>query len=161
MMDTIGFHNSLEVAMCIDFNSYLHNDILTKVDRATMSVSLEGREPLLDHRLAAYAAQIPSEFKTDGVTGKKILKDIVHDYVPKEMMDRPKAGFSLPIYAWLRGDLSYLMEEYLSKEALKESGLFNVEFLLDEVEKFKKNKLHYSNVIWYMLMFQMWYKRWM
>ncbi|WP_158860032.1 asparagine synthase (glutamine-hydrolyzing) [Lunatibacter salilacus] len=161
MIETSGFHNSSEIAMCIDFNSYLPNDILTKVDRATMSVSLEGREPLLDHRLAAYAAQIPLEFKTDGNSGKKILKDIVHDYIPKEMMDRPKAGFSLPIYSWLRGDLAYLIEEYLSKEALAASGLFDVEFLFGEVEKFKKRKLHYSPMIWYLLMFQMWYKKWM
>lgn len=161
LIDTNGFQHALEVAMCIDFISYLPNDILTKVDRATMSVSLEGREPLLDHRLAAYAAQIPLEHKTDGISGKKILKDIVHDYVPTSMMDRPKAGFSLPIYSWLRGDLSYLVEEYLSEEALNASGLLNVTFLLKEVEKFKQNKLHYSPVIWYLLMFQMWYKRWM
>ncbi|RZS98461.1 asparagine synthase (glutamine-hydrolyzing) [Cecembia calidifontis] len=160
IIDANGFQNPLEVAMCIDFNSYLPNDILTKVDRATMSVSLEGREPLLDHRLAAYAAQIPLEYKIDGVSGKKILKDIVHDYVPKAMMDRPKTGFSLPIYSWLRGDLSYLVDEYLSEEALNASGLFNVTFLLKEVEKFKQNKLHYSPVIWYLLMFQMWYKKW-
>jgi asparagine synthase (glutamine-hydrolysing) len=158
---TNGFQHPLEVAMCIDFNSYLPNDILTKVDRATMSVSLEGREPLLDHRLAAYVAQIPLEYKIDGMSGKKILKDIVHDYVPKEMMDRPKSGFSLPIYSWLRGDLSYLVDEYLSEESFKVSGLFNVTFLLNEVEKFKQNKLHYSPVIWYLLMFQMWYKKWM
>lgn len=161
LIDKNGFQHALEVAMCIDFNSYLPNDILTKVDRATMSVSLEGREPLLDHRLAAYVAQIPIEYKTDGISGKKILKDIVHDFVPKEMMDRPKAGFTLPIYTWLRGDLAYLLEEYLSKEALNNSGLFNAAFVLKEVEKFKQNKLHYSPVIWYLLMFQMWYKRWM
>ncbi len=160
LIETNGFQHPLEVAMCIDFNSYLPNDILTKVDRATMSVSLEGREPLLDHRLAAYSAQIPVEYKTDGMSGKKILKDIVHDYVPKAMMDRPKAGFSLPIYSWLRGDLSYLVEEYLSEEALKSSGLFNVKFLLNEVEKFKQNKLYYKPIIWYLLMFQMWYKKW-
>lgn len=161
LIETNGFQHPLEVAMCIDFNSYLPNDILTKVDRATMSVSLEGREPLLDHRLAAYAAQIPSEFKTDGQSGKKILKEIVHDFVPKEMMDRPKAGFTLPIYTWLRGDLAYLLEEYLSKEALSESGLLNVQFVLGEVEKFKSNKLHYNPLIWYLLMFQMWWMRWM
>ncbi len=160
-INTNGFKYPLEVAMCIDFNSYLPNDILTKVDRATMSVSLEGREPLLDHRLAAYVAQIPLEYKTDGVSGKKILKDIVHDYVPKKLMDRPKAGFTLPIYTWLRGDLSYLLEEYLSKKALSESGLLNVDFLLHEIEKFKNRKIHYSPIIWYLLMFQMWWKNWM
>lgn len=109
---------------------------------------------------AANMAQIPIEFKSDSKSGKKILKDIVHDYVPKEMMDRPKAGFSLPIYSWLRGDLAYLVDEYLSKEALAQSGLFNIDFLLREIEKFKKRKLHYSPVIWYLLMFQMWYKEW-
>lgn len=160
-IDTCGFQHPLEVAMCIDFNSYLSSDILTKVDRATMSVSLEGREPLLDHRLAAYAAQIPIEYKTDGVSGKKILKDIVHDYLPQKMMDRAKAGFSLPIYSWLRGDLSYLVDEYLSEEALSISGIFNVKFLLIEIEKFKQQKLHYSPLIWYLLMFQLWYKKWM
>jgi asparagine synthase (glutamine-hydrolysing) len=67
----------------------------------------------------------------------------------------------LPIYSWLRGDLSYLVDEYLSEEALNTSGLFNVKFLLNEVEKFKQNKLHYSPVIWYLLMFQVWYKKWM
>jgi asparagine synthase (glutamine-hydrolysing) len=139
----------------------LRDNDLVKVDRATMSVSLEGREPLLDHRLATYAAQLPLEYKTDGVAGKRILKDIVHDYVPKEMMDRPKSGFSLPIYSWLRGDLSYLIDEHLSEQALGASGIFNVKFLLEEVEKFKQDKLHYSPLIWYLLMFQMWYKRWM
>lgn len=158
--DLSGISSNLEVLLAIDFNSYLHNDILTKVDRASMSVSLEGREPLLDHRIAEFAAQLPLDFKFDGTLGKKILKDIVHDMVPKDMMDRPKAGFSLPIYSWLRGDLSYLLDEYLSKEALSLSGLFNVDFVFQEVEKFKLNKLHYSPIIWYLLMFQMWYKKW-
>lgn len=156
-----GFQNPIEVAMYVDFNSYLPNDILTKVDRSTMAVSLEGREPLLDHRLAAYVAQIPFEFKSNGKSGKMILKDIVHDYIPKEMMDRPKTGFSLPIYSWLRGDLSYLIDQYLSREALSWSGIFDVDFISDEVKKFKENKLHYVTLIWYILMFQMWWKRWM
>jgi asparagine synthase (glutamine-hydrolysing) len=160
-IQTDGFHNGIEVAMAIDYNVYLQNDILTKVDRATMSVSLEGREPLLDHRLVEFVAQLPLEYKFNGITQKRIFKDIVHDYIPKEMMDRPKVGFSLPIYDWLRGDLSNLVDEYLSKDSLKWSGLFNDEFIMMEVSKFKRKKLHYSPIIWYLLMFQMWYKRWM
>jgi asparagine synthase (glutamine-hydrolysing) len=160
-IDTTGFHCSTDVAMAIDYNAYLQNDILTKVDRATMSVSLEGREPLLDHRLLEFAAQLPVAFKYDGISQKRILKDIVHEYIPKEMMDRPKTGFSLPIYDWLRKDLSYLVDEYLSKEALKWSGLFNEDFISLEVMKFRTNKLHYVPLIWYLLMFQMWYKKWM
>lgn len=159
--DFANFANPLEVAMLMDFESYLPNDILTKVDRATMSVSLEGREPLLDHRLVAYAAQIPIKYKTNGEDGKLILKDIVHDYVPKEMMERPKTGFSLPIYKWLREDLSYLLDEYLSENAIKASGLFNAETVLEEVQEFKNKKLHYTPIIWNLLMFQMWYFKWM
>jgi asparagine synthase (glutamine-hydrolysing) len=154
------YSSPVEVAMFIDYYSYLPNDILTKVDRATMSVSLEGREPLLDHRLAEFVAQLPVEFKLDDSVSKKILKDIVHDLVPEQLMNRPKTGFTLPIYAWLRGDLSYLIDDFLSKEALSISGLFDVDFLVKEIDRFKRNKLHYSPIIWYLLMFQMWYYKW-
>ncbi len=160
-IDTAGFHDPLEVALAVDYQSYLQNDILTKVDRATMSVSLEGRVPLVDHRLLQFAARLPLSYKYDGVTQKRILKDIVYDYLPREMMNRSKSGFSLPIYSWLRGDLSYLIDEYLNKEELSTSGLLNTPFLLKQVELFKNNKLHYAPLIWKLLMFQMWYKRWM
>jgi asparagine synthase (glutamine-hydrolysing) len=151
-----------EIALAIDYKSYLQNDILTKVDRATMSVSLEGREPLLDHSIIEYVARLPFDYKyAGGENGKRILKDIVYQYVPKAMMDRPKSGFSLPIYDWLLGDLDYLLDEYLSKEALSWSGVFNVDFVYGQVTLFKKKKMHYSPIIWYLLMFQMWWKQWM
>ncbi len=156
-----GFANPTEVCMAIDYNNYLQNDILTKVDRATMSVSLEGREPLLDHRLLEFAARLPLSYKWDGHTQKKILKDIVHSYVPEKMMDRPKTGFTIPIYDWLRSDLSYLVEEYLSKESLSWSGLFHVPWVEKQVAAFRNNKLHYQPLIWKLLMFQMWYAKWM
>ena len=160
-LDTNGFHHEIEVAMAIDYQSYLQNDILTKVDRATMSVSLEGRDPLVDHRLLEFAAQIPFEYKYDGISTKRILKDIVHEYVPAEMMNRPKTGFTLPISNWLRSDLSYLLDEYLNEKRLLESNLFNTEFLLNQIDLFKKKKLHYVPFIWKLLMFHMWYDRWM
>jgi asparagine synthase (glutamine-hydrolysing) len=159
--DVSGYWEPLDIALSTDYQMYLQNDILTKVDRATMSVSIEGREPLVDHRILEFAAQLPLEYKWDGITGKKILKDIVHDYVPKSMMDRPKTGFSLPIYSWLRGDLSFLIDEYLSPEALNQSGLFNVPWVTKQVNLFKSNKLHYQPFIWKLLMFQMWYEKWM
>ncbi len=155
------FSHEVELAMAIDYTKYLPYDILTKVDRATMSVSLEGREPLLDHRIIEFAAQLPMEYKYDKTSGKKILKDIVHEYIPKPMMDRPKAGFSLPIYDWLRGDLSYLLDEYLNEDRLKESGLFNVAFVSKQVALFKRNNMHYQPLIWKLLMFQMWWNEWM
>lgn len=159
--EILSIKNNLEIPLIIDYESYLQNDILTKVDRATMSVSIEGREPLLDHRIAEFAAQLPFSYKWQNGVGKRILKDIVHDYVPKEMMDRPKTGFSLPIYDWLRGDLSYLIDEHLSLTALKKSGLFNETWVAQQVELFKENKLHYQPFIWKLLMFQMWYEKWM
>ena len=158
---TNGIVNELERVLAIDYKTYLQNDILTKVDRATMSVSLEGREPLLDHRLIEFVAPLPFEYKYDGLTTKRILKDIVHDYVPKEMMNRPKAGFSLPIFTWLAGELSFLLDEYLNDDAVAETGLFNVSFVSKQVRLFKQGKLHYKPFIWKLLMFQMWYKRWM
>lgn len=161
-LDYNGFDQPLEVAMAADYKSYLNNDILTKVDRATMSISLEGREPLLDHRIVEFAARLPLSYKYSGGNyGKRILKDIVHDYIPKEMMDRPKSGFSLPIYSWLRGDLGYLLDEYLSEEALTKPGIWNVKFVSRQVALFRCGKLHYTPLIWYMLMFQMWWKKWM
>ena len=125
-----------------------------------MSVSLEGREPFLDHRIIELAARLPYHYKAKHNIGKYILKDIVHEYVPRSLMDRPKMGFSLPIYNWLRTDLGYLLDEYLSDEALKTSGLFNAQYLSIQVEKFKNGKLHHVVLIWYLLMFQMWYKKW-
>lgn len=157
-----GMFSQLEVAMAVDYKGYLQDDILTKVDRATMSVSLEGREPLLDHRIVEFAAQLPFEYKLNNLNnGKRILKEIVHEYVPKEMLNRPKAGFSLPIYSWLRNELSYLVEEYLNKQEIEKSGLFNSDFVLKRVHEFKRGKLHYTPFIWKILMFQMWYRHWM
>jgi len=155
-----GFENATEVCMAIDYQNYLQNDILTKVDRATMSVSLEGREPLLDHRLIEFAARLPLSYKWDGQVQKKILRDIVHEYVPKEMMNQAKNGFSVPIYDWLRGDLSYLIDQYLCPEALNWSGLFNVPWVKNQVVAFRNYKLHYQPLLWKLLMFQMWYAKW-
>lgn len=156
-----GYANEIETILAIDYQMYLQDDILTKVDRATMSVSLEGREPLLDHRIIEFAAQLPVDYKLSSTTGKHILKDIVHKYVPKELLDRPKAGFSLPIYYWLRDDLIYLVDEFLCEKAIAESGFLNAKFVAKLVGLFKMNKLYYKTIIWKLLMFQMWYFRWM
>ena len=160
-IDVEGFKHEAEIAMAVDYQSYLPNDILTKVDRATMSVSLEGRDPLVDHRLLEFVARLPFSYKYDGIKTKRLLKDIVHEYIPQTMIDRPKTGFSLPIYSWLRDDLSYLLDEYLNEKALAVSGLIHESFAARQVALFRKNKLHYSPLIWKLLMFQMWYKKWM
>lgn len=154
------FYSNIELAMATDFIYYLPDDILTKVDRATMSVGLEGREPLLDHRLIEYVSQLPLAYKFDGHIQKKILKDILYGYVPKDMMNRPKRGFSVPVFHWLANDLAYLVDEYLSYDRLKESDVFNTEYVFSLVEKFKRGEFYYKPFIWRLLVFQMWHERW-
>ncbi len=152
--------SDLENVLLTDYLNYLPNDILTKVDRATMSVSLEGREPLLDHRIFEFTAMLPLDFKFKNGNGKLVLKDILHDFVPNKIMDRPKSGFSVPLKYWLKNDLSFLLSEYLSIEALEQSCIFNKNFIVQQLELFRQDKLHYFPLIWKLLMFQMWFKQW-
>ena len=151
---------TLSIALSLDYKMYLQNDILTKVDRATMSISLEGREPFLDHRIIEFVAQLPSEYKY-GSTQKKILKDIVHKYVPIEMMNRPKLGFEMPVLEWLRGELSYLLDDYLSEESITQSGIFDASYIQRIKTKFLNGKENDPFLIWKIIQFQMWYRRWM
>ncbi len=160
-VDPNQYHHFIEMACDIDFKAYLQNDILVKVDRATMSASLEGREPMIDHRILEFAAQLPLRFKYGGNTQKRILKDIVHEYIPQDLMNRPKAGFSLPINKWLQGDLNYYLDEYLSERTLTKSGIFNEKFLCEKIKLFRENQLYPKNFVWKLLMFQMWYERWL
>ena len=153
--------NELDKMLAVDYKTYMPDDILVKVDRAGMSISLEGREPLLDHRLIEFAAQLPTHFKINGSNKKYLLRQIVHDYVPKEMMDRPKMGFGVPVFTWLRNDLKYYADEYMSDVAFARHGLFKKEGLQHIINRFYKGDRNYNNIFWYLLMFQLWYKKWM
>jgi len=156
----VNLTDNLSIALATDYKMYLQNDILVKVDRATMSVALEGREPFLDHRIIEYVAQLPDEYKY-GKVQKRILKDIVYKYVPKSLLDRPKAGFSLPIDSWLKNELSYLMDDYLSNSAITQSGFFKTTYVQKLRKDFVAGKMHDTSIIWRLLQFQMWYIRWM
>ncbi|MBS1742107.1 MAG: asparagine synthase (glutamine-hydrolyzing) [Bacteroidetes bacterium] len=151
----------LDKLLAIDYKTYLPDDILVKVDRAGMSTSLEGREPLLDHRVIEFAAQLPEQFKLKGKNKKHLLKEIVHDYVPKEIMERPKMGFGVPVFNWLRNELRYYADEYMSDAAFAQHGLFRKEATDHIMQQFYKGDRNYNSLFWYLLMFQMWYKRWM
>lgn len=154
-----GQNDFLNKLLAVDYKTYMVDDVLTKVDRTTMAVSLEGREPLLDHKIIEFAAQLPSTYKLRDGVSKSILKDIVHQYVPKSMMDRPKQGFGVPIDKWLAGEMNWLIEEFLSKRKLVESDVFNIE----EVNQLKKSFLENPNctqsakLIWNIICFQMWF----
>ncbi len=156
-----AFYDPLSFMMAVDYQTYLVDDILQKVDRATMSVSLEGREPFLDQHIIEWAAQLPQEFKYHKGQKKYILKQIVHQYIPKEIMERPKMGFGIPIENWLAKELRPLVEEFLSREALAAHDLFNIEEVQDMVRRFFNGQKEKHLKIWYLLMFQMWYKQWM
>lgn len=145
------------------FNSFsgsLKDYLLVKVDRATMSVALEGREPLLDHRLIEFATQLPFDFKFDGKSLKRIVRDIVFKHVPKNLLDRPKTGFDLPIYKWLRGELSHMLEDLLDDDKFFEVAGLKREEVARRVRKFRDNELPYQDIIWRIIVLRLWFNRW-
>jgi asparagine synthase (glutamine-hydrolysing) len=151
----------LSYMMAIDYQTYLVDDILQKVDRATMTASLEGREPFLDHRVIEYAAQLPDDFKYHKGTKKYILREIVHDFIPKEKMDRPKMGFAIPLSSWMQNELRDMVEDYINEKNIREQGIFNWTAVNRLKTNFFAGKTEYDFKLWYLLMFQMWYERWM
>lgn len=153
--------DSLKDMLAYDYETYLLNDILVKVDRATMRYSLEGREPLLDHRLVEFAANLPNDFKIRNGVKKYILKDIVHEYLPKEMMERPKMGFAAPVDSWLKNNLKDKLNYYLSETYINQQNIFSYEGVQKIKDDFLQNKNKYALKLWYILVFQMWYDKWM
>ena len=147
--------------MAIDYQTYLVDDIMQKVDRATMTHSLEGREPFLDHRVIEWAAQLQTSYKYHKGITKYILKEIAHRYIPKDMMERPKMGFGVPVNNWLVNELRPLVDHYLSAEYLAKQGIFNTQYVVDLKAAFYKGKKEKAEKIWYLLMFQLWFEQWM
>jgi asparagine synthase (glutamine-hydrolysing) len=125
-----------------------------------MTASLEGREPFMDQHIIEWAAQLPDNFKYHNGIKKYILKEIVHDYVPKSLMDRPKMGFAIPIADWLRNDLRDLLESYLSEDRIRKEGLLNWDYVAELKTKFIQGRKEYDLKIWYLLMFEMWMEKW-
>lgn len=151
----------LAYMMAIDYQTYLIDDILQKVDRSTMSQSLEGREPFLDHRIIEFAARLPDEYKYKDGIKKRILRDIVYKRVPQKLLDRPKMGFAIPIGKWLLTDLKKIVDEYISEEVIVKQGIFEWKEIDDLKRRFYGGRKEYDAKIWYLLMFQMWYAKWM
>ncbi len=136
----------VERMMHLDQITYLPDDILAKVDRASMAASLEAREPLLDHRVIEFAWSLPLEYKVRGGTGKRILRTVLDRYVPRELIDRPKMGFKVPIDSWLAGPLREWSAELLDERRLHEQGLLDV----------SKLKPRTADEQWALLMLQAW-----
>ena len=147
--------------MAVDFKTYLVDDILTKVDRATMSVGLESREPFLDHRLVQYVARIPVDLKYKNGKSKYLLRKILYKYVPRELLERPKQGFVVPLAQWLKGALSPLVKDYLNEDKLKKEGIFDAGVISSCVKDFFRGSSIYGNKLWFLLMFEMWKEKWL
>lgn len=158
--------NIQEKAMLRDLITYLPDDILTKVDRASMSCSLESRAPFIDdYKFIELSFDVPHILKYKNNEKKYILKELLYDYIPKKLIDRPKKGFSIPIEDMLRTDLKYLLENYLGEEFIKKQNIFDEKKIKKCLEFFYKKKnieyqgIYINKLIWHLLIFQMWYKK--
>ncbi len=150
--------SSLLAMLHFDYLNYLPDDILVKVDRASMGVSLEARAPLLDQRVLDLVWSMPMDYLFDGRVGKRVLRDLLTRYVPNSLIDRPKRGFSVPIKEWLVGPLQDWAEDLLSEQTLREQGIFDPSSIRDAWNQHLYGWANHSELLWSVLMFQAWWQ---
>lgn len=155
-----GEMNFQEWMMYADSQTYMMDDILTKVDRAAMAVSLETRVPFLDHRIYEFAWSLPLEYKIKNGIGKSVLRDVLYQYVPKTLLDRPKMGFGVPLVKWLRGDLRDWVESLLHPDLLTQQGYLDSKIVQRYWQQHLSNKNNWQAALWNILMFQAWLNEW-
>jgi len=143
-----------------DFDNYLPEDVLTKVDRTTMAVSLEGREPMLDHRLAEFAFRMPAHLRRGELGPKHALKKILYRRVPRELVDRPKQGFAIPLEQWLHKDLRALVDDSLHEERVRKAGIFDPRMVSALVKRFYAGDTRVAQQVWFLLAFEQWRETW-
>lgn len=152
--------------MLLDMESYLPDDILAKVDRASMKYALECRCPILDKEIIEYSYRLPLDFKIHQGNKKRILKDLAYEYIPQEMLDRPKAGFSIPLDKWLRGILKEQIMDWTNRDYLIRQGIFEPGNTINFINNYMENGdagnwsgQNFSKVVWAYFVFQQWYYR--
>jgi asparagine synthase (glutamine-hydrolysing) len=150
--------------MLLDMDTYLPEDILVKMDRASMKYSLENRCPIMDTEVMEYSFRIPHKYKYFKGDKKHILKDITYDYIPRQLLDRPKTGFGVPMDQWLRGPLKEQLLDFSSTAFLKKQGIFDPEYVSKFINDYvvkgdggPATGANYSKIAWSFFIFQQWY----
>jgi asparagine synthase (glutamine-hydrolysing) len=150
--------SSIEQMQFLDINYYMAEDILTKVDRASMAVSLETRAPFLDPRVGEFAASLPLDHKLRGNKGKFVLKKALEPLLPHEILHRKKKGFGIPIADWLKGRLNPLMHDLLAPSRLKDQGIFDPAYVASLIDEHEKGIASHHKQLWTLLVFQLWHE---
>ena len=143
-----------EQQSCFDFQYYLPDDLLVKVDRASMYHSLEVRVPLLEYPIVEYAFNLDKNLRKKNKNSKYILKEVLYNYVPASYFNRPKWGFSIPLQRWLQKDLHYLIDTYLHTQALEEQGIYNINYINQLINRFDKGETYLYNRLWLLIVLQ-------
>jgi asparagine synthase (glutamine-hydrolysing) len=151
--------DGFEKVSLFDIKNYLPNNLLYKMDIASMASSLEVRVPYLDHNLVEFAINVPMKYKVRNGEQKYIMKKVLEKYLPKELIYRKKWGFPAPMKDWLLKDLSFLINHYLNRRTISQQGIFDPRFVENLVNDFRSNSGNHFNRIWSLIFFQMWYKK--
>lgn len=160
VLEDARFDEVLGEMLYLDFRMYLEDNLLVKVDRASMACSLEMRTPFLDHRLIEFAAGLPTDLKVRGFKTKYILKKAVEKWLPQKIVYRQKRGFTAPVASWLRNELQPLLADTLEEGKLKRQGLFNSANVQQLIREHSTAQADHRKALWTLLCFQLWYDRW-
>ena len=158
LLPKVSMHDPVTRRQYLDCKTYLPGDIMTKVDRASMSVSLEARAPMLDHLFVEFAFRVPVQFKVSGRTTKYLLKQLAYKLLPHEIIDRPKMGFAMPVAQWINSDWKEMSEELVLGSRALQRGNFNNSFLSRIMAEHRCGRRDHSYIIWTLMVLEMWYR---